>query len=291
MTELIDFFVINWEGIEDLKSGWSLQHVGRGLFYIINYIKNYVFKFLSKYLQYLCPPYCSIFLFKKLYICVLCYDIKIFAMRKSNDTKDLIFKTAFQLFISKPYESVTVRDLEKYTEMTRGAVFYYAENKQKLFAEVMKNYFLTIQSPFTKFGHDILTQDMPLLQFINHFIECTAKVIETLASYGSIELKGKSKKANAERFYLSLVLTGGYYMKKFDKTMQEILEIDKQIWSHFLQKAINNGEIRPNIDVKLIGELFICTYRGKAFIDAQRNGLNLKELKNLFLGIYNFIKI
>ena len=211
-------------------------------------------------------------------------------MRKSNVTKDLIFKTAFQLFITKPYESVTVRDLEKSTEMTRGAVFYYAENKQKLFAEVMKTYFLAIQSPYVKFGRDILTRDMSLLQFINHFIECSAKVIETLTSYGAIEQKSKSKKAIADRFYLSLVLTGGHYMKKFDKTMQEIIELDKSIWSHFLQKAIDNCEIRPDVDVKLFGELFLSIYRGKAFIDAQRSGLNLKELKNLFLGLYNTIK-
>lgn len=211
-------------------------------------------------------------------------------MRKSNVTKELIFKTAFQLFITKPYESVTVRDLEKSTEMTRGAVFYYAKNKQKLFSEVMQTYFLTIQNPYTKFGRDILNREMSLLEFINYFIESTEKTIETLETHVEFGKKIKSKRTRADRFYLSLVLTGGYYMRKFDKIMQEIIEIDKSIWSHFVQKAIDSGEIKSNTDVKLFGELFLCIYRGKAFIDAQSNGLNIKEMKKLFLGIYSTMK-
>ena len=211
-------------------------------------------------------------------------------MRRSNGTKELIFETAFQLFISKPYESVTVRDLEKSTEMTRGAVFYYAENKQKLFAEVMKSYFFTIQNPYSKFGKNILELDMSLKQFINYFIECTEKTIEQLVSYGALDKTNKSKKAIADRFYLSLVLTGGYYMKKFDKTMQDIIKTDKSIWGHFIQKAIDSGEIKPDTDVKLFAELFLCVYRGKAFVDAQCNGLDIRELSRLFGGVYNAIK-
>ena len=211
-------------------------------------------------------------------------------MRNDTGTKDLIFREAFRLFMIKPYELVTICDLEKATKMTRGAIFYYAKNKNHLFQQVMKNYFLTSQNSFTKFGQDILKQDMTLLEFINFFIDCTEKTVEKTYTFAKMDTKD-AQKSNPERYYLSLVLIAGHYMKKYDKAMAEINNTDKSIWSHFIQKAIDNGEIQQNTDVELYVELFFCIFRGKAFIDAQDKGLDVKKLKQLLLEVYYTKKI
>jgi hypothetical protein len=55
---------------------------------------------------------------------------------KGKDTEDKIYREAYKLFVSKPYELVTVRDLEHAINMTRGAIFHYVKDKEQLFREV-----------------------------------------------------------------------------------------------------------------------------------------------------------
>ena len=70
-----------------------------------------------------------------------------------------------------------------------------------------------------------------------------------------------------------------------------MFSIEKNTWSFFIQKGIEKGEIKPNTDVNLFSELFMCIYLGKALKDSFKNGISITELRDLFLGIYNKIKV
>ena len=59
--------------------------------------------------------------------------------------KELLFKAAFKLFVTKQFDGVSISDIEKETGLTRGAVFYYADTKRDLYEMVMRHYMVKSQ--------------------------------------------------------------------------------------------------------------------------------------------------
>ncbi|MDR1896320.1 MAG: TetR/AcrR family transcriptional regulator [Prevotellaceae bacterium] len=206
----------------------------------------------------------------------------------SNNTEEKIYREAFKLFLNKPYEFVTVRELEKAIGMTRGAIFYYVKDKEQLYREVIERYYLKSQNLYYKVGENILEHDITLLEFIDIFIagvNKTANEIYTLAN------SKESDKSTIDRSYISLLLTTGYYVDTFNEKMANLFQIDKNTWSFFIQKAIEKGEVKPNTNVKLYGELFTYTYLGLALNDAVKEGIDLKHLREILIELYNKIKV
>jgi AcrR family transcriptional regulator len=211
---------------------------------------------------------------------------------KDKGTEDRLYKEAYKLFVSKPYESVTVRDLEQAIHMTRGAIFHYVRDKEHLFRNVIEKYYLKAQSIYSKVGMDILERDITLLQFIDIFIAGMEKTVNIMYADGDVDKNNpdRQKIAHLDRFYISLLLNAGLYLDDFLERIDNLFRIEQNTWSFFIQKGIDKGEIKPDTNVKLYSELFICIYFGKALRDSLKNGINMTELKGLFLEIYNKIK-
>lgn len=60
-----------------------------------------------------------------------------------KETEDKILFGAFKLFLTKNFEKVTIADLERALELSRGAIFYYMKNKEELFRRVVDKYILS----------------------------------------------------------------------------------------------------------------------------------------------------
>ena len=63
--------------------------------------------------------------------------------KRGKNSRDLILKEAFKLFLQKNVEKVTVPDLEKATGVQRGSIFYHFKDKEALFVEVIDQYFFS----------------------------------------------------------------------------------------------------------------------------------------------------
>jgi AcrR family transcriptional regulator len=213
---------------------------------------------------------------------------------KSKDTEDKIYRAAYKLFISKPYEMVTVREMESAINMTRGAIFHYVKDKEQLFREVIERYYLKTQDIYNRVGEDVLEKDITLLQFIDIYIAGVEKTVNKLYTDAGVDKNNLDKQqlmSHLDRFYISLLLNAGFYLNDFVEKMDSLLRIEKNTWLFFIQKGIEKGEIKPNTDVKLFSELFMSIYFGKALRDSLKNGISTTGLKDLFLGIYNKIKV
>lgn len=212
---------------------------------------------------------------------------------KGEQTKEKIYEEAFKLFVSKPYELVTVRYMEKVVGVTRGAIFYHIKDKHELFKEVIEKYFLKHQNPYESIGYDILDKDITLLEYIDIYISRQEARINKLYAFAGIDKNTADKKviSKTDSFYLGLLLSTGYYLDDYNEKMYENYRMDKNTWSFFIQKGIEKGEIKPNTNVRLYGEMFTSIHLGKAFIDSYEKGVDLKETKGLFMEIYNKIKV
>ena len=60
-----------------------------------------------------------------------------------ENSRELILKEAFKLFLQKNVEKVTVPELERVTKLQRGAIFYHFKDKSAIFEEVVERYFFS----------------------------------------------------------------------------------------------------------------------------------------------------
>jgi hypothetical protein len=212
---------------------------------------------------------------------------------KGNATREKIYEEAFRLFLTMPYELVTVREIEKGLDVTRGAIFHHMKDKRELFKEVIEKYFIKSQNLYEVLGEGFLEKDITLLEFIDIYTSIQEKRINELFVFAGIDKNNADKKviSKMECSYLGLLFNTGYYIDNYNEKMENNYRMDKNTWSFFIQKAIEKGEVKPNTNVKLYGEIFTSIHLGKAFTDAFGNGINLKETKDLFMEIYNKIKV
>lgn len=54
-----------------------------------------------------------------------------------KDTKDLILKTAYNMFLYNNYEAVTINNIIKAAGLTKGALYHYYISKEELFKAVV----------------------------------------------------------------------------------------------------------------------------------------------------------
>jgi AcrR family transcriptional regulator len=60
---------------------------------------------------------------------------------ESNGTRERIFKSAEALFIERGLDGVSINDVAVHANVAKGLVFYYFENKKKLFDTVLDRYY------------------------------------------------------------------------------------------------------------------------------------------------------
>lgn len=198
-----------------------------------------------------------------------------------NNRKEQLYHEAFKLFLSKPFEAVSIADIEEASGMTRGAITYYAKDKLGLFYSVVKHYLVDTQNlrqEITK------TEFVSLKEFLEEYVNCCQ---ETMNRFSDVDKKVQ----NASRAYASLILQ---ICKYFPDLHAQYLENRNQeiiMWIGILQKAIENKEIRSDIDIMNTARNFMNIFYGQSYLDSLSAGLNVVELKMQLMNLYKLLKI
>ena len=192
-----------------------------------------------------------------------------------------LYHEAFKLFLSKPFEAVSIADIEEASGMTRGAITYYAKDKIGLFYSVVKHYFVDTQNLKQKI---VKSEFGSLKDFIEAYVDGCQ---ETMNSFSDVDKTVQ----NASRAYATLVLQ---ICKYFPDLHSQYLENRNQeiiIWIGVLQRAIENKEIRSDIDIMNTARNFMNLFYGQSYLDSLSMGLNTVELKMQLMNLYKLLRI
>ena len=192
-----------------------------------------------------------------------------------------LYHEAFKLFLSKPFEAVSIADIEEASGMTRGAITYYAKDKIGLFYSVVKHYFVDTQNLKQKI---VKSEFGSLKDFIEAYVDGCQ---ETMNRFSDVDKTVQ----NASRAYATLVLQ---ICKYFPELHSQYLENRNQeiiIWIGVLQRAIENKEIRSDIDIMNTARNFMNLFYGQSYLDSLSMGLNTVELKMQLMNLYKFLRI
>ena len=192
-----------------------------------------------------------------------------------------LYHEAFKLFLSKPFEAVSIADIEEASGMTRGAITYYAKDKIGLFYSVVKHYFVDTQNLKQKI---VKSEFGSLKDFIEAYVDGCQ---ETMNRFSDVDKTVQ----NASRAYATLVLQICKYFPDLHSQYlgnrnQEII-----IWIGVLQRAIENKEIRSDIDIMNTARNFMNLFYGQSYLDSLSMGLNTVELKMQLMNLYKLLRI
>jgi len=201
-------------------------------------------------------------------------------------TEENIYREAFKLFLTKNYELVTFRDIENAIGMSRGAIFYYAKDKEDLYRKSVDKYVLQNQKLFYRVNINTLNSELTLYDFIELYLNEIENTLNRIYNFIGSDLKHET----IDRASLSLVLNMENYYPNFSEKIIRLFEQQIEEWSEIIDRAKINSEVKGELNTCFIAKQFLAMYRGILLSQSITKGINLKELKELWMDYYNLIK-
>ncbi|HOW08534.1 MAG TPA: TetR/AcrR family transcriptional regulator [Bacteroidales bacterium] len=200
-------------------------------------------------------------------------------MKGSEDTKELILKTAYNLFLHNNYEAVTINSIIKATGLTKGGIYYYFSSKEEIFKAVVNVYMVDNRK-------DILKEHSNLKELIQDSIDSIRKKITKMVT------ENKEYKDEIPINYLSLMLTAFRYYPGFGKIGRDFINCMTEVWKKSIMKAIKDGEVRSEIDVEATSANFLQISSGivENMIMGGLMIYALDMMERQFWGLYNCIR-
>lgn len=201
---------------------------------------------------------------------------------KGSETKRLIREAAYKQFLTKDYNTVPLKEIEKSLNLSRGCMSYHYPSKQELFIDVIDFYIFHKQDAKNKFKDISHTS---LLEFIDYYIKRVEETMDAMKVY-LIE----KEKTNITRGYLNLILQAEYFYPGFNGAFNEITNKEIKLWERIFVRAVETKEIRSDVNPSILALTFRILLFGKCFQDALVNGLRIEELKAVLYNQYELIK-
>lgn len=196
-----------------------------------------------------------------------------------KDTKDLILKTAYNMFLYNNYEAVTINSIIKAAGLTKGALYHYYISKEELFKAVVDKYMIENST-------DISVEFLTLKEFIQYMIDLNKRKLTNLI------VENPNPHHEVPLNYLSITLAALHYYPNFIKKGVGFYRNQVGRWENSLKKAIENGEIRDDIDIDATTALFLNIGSGTGWNMITSGSLTgtLDNIEKQYWELYKHIK-
>lgn len=199
-----------------------------------------------------------------------------------DNSENRILAGAFQLFLEYNYEKVSTSLLEKKINLTRGAIFYYAKNKNELFRDVIDKYILEKQDVKNKIVSSEIN-NMTLFEFFNHYIESAQKNINSMRDLVDDE-------ASAYGAYFRLLYQAQLHYDGFSDLISRKFEEERSLLQKVLKNAFDRREIRQDLDLADVARHIRYLFTGYSFEESFKMGFKIEEARSLIMSYYKLIK-
>ena len=151
-------------------------------------------------------------------------------------TKEKILETAYKMFLSNSYEGVTINKIIKATGLTKGAIYHYYPNKEALFKAVVDKYMLDNKIL-------IAPEQGSMYDFVRAYVEKAERNLK-------MSCKKQPKIINETPVnYISLIFSALKYYPGNEPVGKKHFCENIKIWKQVIEAAIENREIKEDIDV------------------------------------------
>ena len=198
-------------------------------------------------------------------------------MQIMNDTREYIIDQAYGLFLSRSYEAVSISEISKAIGFTKGALYHHFTNKEDLFRAVIDKY-LPIDDFFVPFKGNTLKE------YIDECVRISEKVINSIIS-------GHNNFIPIN--YLALLIDAFRHYQKYANEKENLIRNEFEHIESIIEKAIENNEIRKDINAKSMALSFFSLNIGIAGNLLINNSPEqaIESLRNQLYELYNLMKL
>lgn len=202
-------------------------------------------------------------------------------------TRDELLIAAFRLFMSVNYEKASFAELGKVLGMSKAGIFKYYKNKQELFIAVVDKFWFSTQNPRNKFTEINGT----FAEFIDEYVRGVQRTMDML---GNLVDVGGDKVAQGKFSYHAQYFHFLFQVLQYDPDAEEklrnLVASDYAYWRAAIQRAIDNGELRKDVDVEDAVVMFRQVYMGLSFEMSFLGGLDTERLAKHLNAVYSLLK-
>ena len=206
---------------------------------------------------------------------------------KMKITRDELLIAAFKLFMSVNYEKASFAELGKMLGMSKAGIFKYYKNKQELFIAVVDKFCFSAQNPRNKFTETNGT----FAEFIDEYVKGVQRTMDMLSNLigpGSDKVVQGKFSYHAQYFHFLFQLL--QYDPNAKEKLHNLIVGDYAYWSTAIQRAINTGELRKDVDVEDAVVMFRQVYMGLSFEMSFLGGLDTERLAKHLRAVYSLLK-
>ncbi|MBN2260567.1 MAG: TetR/AcrR family transcriptional regulator [Clostridiales bacterium] len=152
--------------------------------------------------------------------------------------KNKIITAAVDEFGRKPYEKASINQIVKKSGISKGSIYQYFDNKEDLYRYII-NLMISEKTNFISSKADI-TKDSDFFSKIRELY------------------KSGLEFASANPAYINIVnmLLKDSHSPLFNEIVQENIHMSYETFEFILRQGIENGEIRDDINLKIISHIF-----------------------------------
>ncbi len=162
--------------------------------------------------------------------------------KRGEETRKLIKKCACDLFASKGFKQVTMKDICEAASLSRGGLYCHYESTQEIFKEIINDFMRRQEDTFS----EKIGQNIPAKEILN----------EVLEKYKAEMLDGQAS--------LSLAIYEYFSIADVSETENELNTqylASFKAWKNLLDYGIQTGEFNP-VDIRPVFDLIIFSYQG-----------------------------
>jgi len=197
------------------------------------------------------------------------------------ETKDRILAVAMDMFFTKEYGKVTLKDIADAAGVTKGGIYHYFESKDHLLSEGIK---FTFQMIMSEMDH-LLDQNISAKEVIASWFD----IEKMMGAYAGM-LTGEEAAENLLQF-MYLMLTAVKKSPEVKSLMSRLYmdSIDK-IEGIFI-RAQEAGEIRKDLNPRGIAVQMITSFEGATLLGGIAEDFNTMKLgQEIFESFWMQIK-
>ena len=162
--------------------------------------------------------------------------------KRGEETRKLIKKCACDLFASKGFKQVTMKDICEAASLSRGGLYCHYESTQEIFKEIINDFMRRQEDTFS----EKIAQNIPAKEILN----------EVLEKYKAEMLDGQAS--------LSLAIYEYFSIADVSETENELNTqylASFHAWKNLLDYGIQTGEFNL-VDIRPVFDLIIFSYQG-----------------------------
>lgn len=164
-------------------------------------------------------------------------------------TRDLILQRTFVLLLHKGYDGVSVSDIQQDVGIARGLLYHYFENKEELFAEVVKRKAFPLAA-IDKEAWKTCSIGELTTRLVRHY-ENVATLLREEAGTGITWMNLKILIYQSARYHASLA-----------GELRAIHENLFAVWKSAVLNSFAQGELKSGLNLESLARQFVCLVKG-----------------------------